>query len=203
MSVNIKLWHICYNWLELQSNSPKKLYFCWQFDLCELAAEMDWTDRCNESHLGSQHTNELIPQPLSGCVLQEHTHSLLCIYKVPVLSRQGALFKECILFHFVWCLFVVMGANVLKVKHLKNRDDGESVRSTNRTDESDMTHFLSSSLFSLLPVTNQKNYMPYALTTDKLWLNREIWTVQSLFRSSVFWSHSLQMSSSAPLFIEP
>lgn len=34
---------------------------------------MNQTDTCNESHLGSQDSDELVPQTLFGHVLPEHT----------------------------------------------------------------------------------------------------------------------------------
>lgn len=63
ISVNIKLWF----------GKLKEHFDCQKFDLCKSTAEMNQTDTCNESHLGSQDSDELVPQTLFGHVLPEHT----------------------------------------------------------------------------------------------------------------------------------
>lgn len=77
ISVDTELWQECYNWLELPSFVPKDHYYWRHFDLCESTPEINRTDTCNESHLGSQHSNELIPQTLSGHALPEHTQFIM------------------------------------------------------------------------------------------------------------------------------
>lgn len=56
----------------------------------ESAPEINQTDTCNEDHLGSPHSNELIPQTLSGHVLPEHTQFIMylqgCQYYSGLLS---------------------------------------------------------------------------------------------------------------------
>lgn len=89
-----KFWQKCYNWLELPSFILKDHYYCRQFDLCESAPEMNRTDTCNESHLGSRHSNELVPQTLSGHMLPR-THTVYYVLNgMPVIYRGVAL---------VWC----------------------------------------------------------------------------------------------------
>lgn len=90
ISVITELWQKCYNWLDYYF-----FFFFTQKPLLpptfdESAPEINQTDTCNEDHLGSPHSNELIPQTLSGHVLPEHTQFIMylqgCQYYSGLLS---------------------------------------------------------------------------------------------------------------------
>ncbi len=125
--------------------TERPLLLWWQFDLCESTPEMNRTDTCNESHLDSQYSNELIPDLIWPCATRTHTVYYVlpeCQYYGGVLSSSS---MQTVAFHLLWSLLVVMDKRTVvrfKYRILTWHQNKDCLQNMNSADENYVVQFM-------------------------------------------------------------